>query len=288
MDRKQRLEQFLEILEKREKPLPTTKPFISIVTIYDELNEAQWMADFLASLPKVEEGVFELILCKCVPASGQKPAPKAPEIRNGIMTHYVTFPYTEWSFADARNVAATAASGEWILALDTDEVLMQSQAEILLGICKTAPKNIGAYSVNIYSQVGFNVNFEKAPVTRLYRNIPNVHYSCAIHETVMFSMNDLGLGHQESEISVFHNGYAQSEKVLISKLERNLEMLGREYARYKHSHIKEYMKVHLFRTVIELQRLYDEKEHRETTSGHDGASREALDYLSRVAARIAA
>ncbi len=284
MDRAARLEQFLAILEKREKPVTNTKPFISIVTIYDELNEAQWLNEFLAGLPKVEEGVFELILCKCVPASGVKPTAKAPEIRNGIMTHYVTFPYSQWSFSDARNVAATAASGDWILALDTDEVLMLSQAELLVETCKAAPKNIGAYSVNIYSQVCANPEFEKAPVTRLYRNIDKVSYSCAIHETVMFSVNEIGLEHEYSNVSIFHNGYAQNENVLISKLERNLEMLGREYARYKHSHIKEYMKVHLFRTVKELERFYDAKEKRDSS----GNNREAEDYLSQIAARLAA
>lgn len=285
MDRTQRLRQYLDIIENKQ--VQSDKPFISIVTIYDEINEAQYLADFVRALPRVKEGVFELILCKCVPATGHKPKPKAPGNINGITVHYVAFPYQSWSFADARNVAATAASGEWILSLDTDEILAESQAIELEKLCRNSPKNIGAYSLKIYSQVCDDSRFEAVPVTRLYRNDERLKYQCAVHETVMFSMQETELIYSESELSLFHSGYAQSRDVLISKLERNLQMITAEYARYKHSHIKEYMKVHLFNTVFELQRFYENREKdrdRERTTSADGG---AADYLSHIAARLA-
>jgi len=284
MDRTERLRQYLDIIEKKQPQ--ADKPFISIVTIYDSANEVQYLSDFIRALPKVKEGVFELILCKCVPATGHKPKAKAPEIINGITVHYVTFPYDKWSFADARNVAATAASGEWILSLDTDEILAESQAIELENLCRNSPKNVGAYSVVIYSQVCDNSTFEAVPVTRLYRNDERLKYQCAVHETVMFSMQETELIYAESNVSLFHSGYAQSADVLISKLERNLNLISAEFARYKHSHIKEYMRVHLFNTVFELQRFYDERE-KERSAGLTDADR-AADYLSHIAARIAA
>lgn len=230
---------------------PSHSPLLSIVTIYDERNEAAWLCDFLANLPKVEEGVIEVILCKNVKDGTTKERPKAPELRNGIIVHYVMHYYQEWSFADARNVAQTAASGKWILAMDTDEMIIQAQLPALLELCQTGTAD--AYSMKMYSLLDGD-KFDITPVTRLFRNDPKIAWRCAIHETVLFSIYDNNLTHQDTNITIFHAGYNAEKDVLHKKLNRNLDMICREYAKCNHSHMKNYLRVHLFQTIAELDR----------------------------------
>lgn len=230
-------------------------PLLSIVTIYDEANEAKWLCDYLANLPCVEEGLVEVILCKNVKDGTTKERPLAPEIRNGVVIHYVMHHYKEWNFADARNVAQTAASGKWILALDMDEMLIPNQVETLLKLCENGKAD--AYSLKAYSLLEGD-KFDIAPVTRLFKNDPKIAWQCGVHETVLFSIYDNNLIHEDTNITIFHAGYNQDKDILNKKLNRNLDMICREYAKTNNSHMKNYLRLHLFNTVKELDRYEQE------------------------------
>ena len=238
---------------KVEQPIQT--PLLSIVTIYDEQNEAKWLCEFIENLPKVQDGIIEVILCKNVRDGATKERPKAPELRNGIIIHYVMHYFKEWNFADARNVAQTAASGKWILALDTDEMLIPNQVQTLIELCENGTAD--AYSLKAYSLLEGD-KFDIAPVTRLFKNNEKIVWRCGIHETVLFSIYDNDLKHEDTNITIFHAGYNQDKDVLIKKLSRNLDMICREYAKTTHSHMKNYLKLHLTNTVKELERYEQE------------------------------
>ena len=234
-------------------------PLLSIVTIYDEINEAKWLCDFKASLPKCERGKVELILCKTVKDKTTKERPQAPEIINGIQVHYVAVYLAEWSFADARNAAKKAANGKWILSLDTDEVIVESELQKVLAAIEKADGVTCGFSIKVFSEVGENGGETSlAPITRIFRNDDRIHWKCAIHETVLFSIYEMGSVVKDLDVTIFHSGYKADDRTLNNKLSRNLEMLCSEYAKHKPSHIRDYLYVHLYRTINELERRKNE------------------------------
>jgi hypothetical protein len=237
----------------------TEQPLLSIVTIYDEINEAKWLCDFKDSLPKCDPGKVELILCKTVKDSATKERPKAPQVINGIQVHYVAVYLPEWSFSDARNAAKQAANGKWILSLDTDEVVVESELQKVFEAIKKADSATMGFSIKVFSEVGENGEENSlAPITRIFRNDSRIHWKCAIHETVLFSIYEIGSVVKDLDVTIFHSGYKADERTLISKLQRNIELLCREYTKYKPSHIRDYLHVHLYRTINELERRKNE------------------------------
>ncbi len=237
----------------------TERPLLSIVTIYDEINEAKWLCDFKASLPKCEAGKVELILCKTVKDKTTKERPSAPEIINGIQVHYFTVYFSEWSFSDARNAAKQAASGKWILSLDTDEVIVESELQKVFAAIEKADSVTCGFSIKVLSEVGENGGETSlAPITRIFRNDDRIHWKCAIHETTLFSIYEMGGIVKDLDVTIFHSGYKADARTLINKLSRNLEMLCKEYTKYKPSHIRDYLHVHLYRTINELERRKNE------------------------------
>lgn len=260
----QRLEgmkSFLELIaEHNPQPQAATvkKPLLSIVTIYDEINESKWMYDFLENLPRCEKGKVELILCKTVRDNLTQEMPKPPETRNGIQIHHSIVYYPEWSFSDARNAAKGAASGDWILSLDTDEQIIQNQFDKLLSLIENADSETGAFILKIYSQIGATNEYTIGNVNRVFRNDERINYKCAIHESVMFTVLDLGMKSIDCNVTIFHAGYDVDLDALKKKLHRNLNLICREYARYNQSNIKDYLFGHLLKTVNEIERLSNE------------------------------
>lgn len=230
MTPQERLRSILDIIDK---------PLLSIVTIYDTANKVKWLDEFIGNLPTCKEGQVELILCKNVP---QDEAPQPPEKRNGIVIHHVVHKYEEFSFADSRNVAQTAASGRWILALDTDEAISQVEFEKLLRIITHSPTD------------AHNVLIGGSNHSRLYRNQESIVWRSAIHETIMFSVLENNLQLDDTDIQITHKGYDLDVTGMMLKLRRNLRMICREY--HKHvgnSLMRSYLELNLFDTISELK-----------------------------------
>lgn len=236
-----------------------TQPVLSIVTIYDDANEQKWMERYLNNLPHCETGEIEVVLCKTIKGKPDDGI-TLPEntVRNGVKITYCAMCYDEWSFADARNAAKAAATGEWILSLDTDEYIVQNQVQELLALISNAGESIGAVMVTILSH---HFEFRDNPVSafravRLFRNSPALYWQCRVHETVDFSL--LQAGHQvgDSTITVFHEGYEISHEGLKNKLERNLELLMLDFNLNKNNKIKYYITEYVKKTVRHLDKLY--------------------------------
>lgn len=259
-DAQKRLEKLKSIIEGNAvntvQPSQISKPLLSIVTIYDEYNEAKWMYDFLQNLPTFELGKVELILCKTIKDSNAQVEPKESVIINGIQVHYCAVFFDNFSFSDARNAAKSMAKGEWILSLDTDEMLIQNQMEKLFEWIQNADSDVGAIGVRIYSLVGESDAFDiSPPCARLFRNDPHIMWQCAIHESVMFSVFQYGFKRIDSNITIFHGGYDTDVETLKKKLHRNLKMMCHEYGRIHNTMIEAHLEFHLLKTINEIERL---------------------------------
>ncbi len=236
----------------------TVRPILSIVTIYDDDNERNWMESYLMNLPVCETGEIEVILCKTFKGSSDRAFTlQENTVRNGMKITYCATCYDEWSFADVRNAAKTVARGDWILSLDTDEYIVQNQIGDLLNQISNASETIGAVMVTILSH---HFEYRDNPISafraiRLFRNCANIYWQCRVHETIDFSL--LQTGHQvgDSTITVFHEGYDIPQEGLRNKLERNLELLMLDFNRNTTDKIKHYITEYVKRTVRHLDKL---------------------------------
>lgn len=123
-------------------------------------------------------------------------------------------------FAAPRNVAARHARGQWILAVDADEVAQPYSRSELQGLL--ADESVGAYYVLMRRRAGLTPNWHM----RLYRNHPELRHTRSIHEGIVpeqvRAVTGKGLG--RCRLLFHHSGY---EGDLTHKHERNLPILKR-------------------------------------------------------------
>jgi len=137
----------------------------------------------------------------------------------------------EWAwrddFAAARNESLRHATGDWILALDADEVLTPGSGPALRRACDE-PGNVVGYDIKIVCPRegdGGLVRLNWFP--RLFRNLPGVRWEGVIHEQVVTSL----VGHGsivKSDVAVLHSGYTLSAEAMQAKARRNTALLERQ------------------------------------------------------------
>lgn len=140
----------------------------------------------------------------------------------------------EWcdDFAAARNRALDLATGDWALWIDADEELApESAAAFRRAVVRP---HIGGYDIEIVNLVDDRPDGGKLlhyPV-RLFRRLPEVRFSGAIHEQIQPAITALGLpwAHLEGA-RLIHHGYRPSVLADGQKLERTRTMLEKAVVR---------------------------------------------------------
>ncbi len=246
--------------------IETKKPIISIVTIYDEENERLWLQKYLDNLPQLsseQAGQIEVILCYCKPIGTPETKPSETVTRYGVQISTVHCYYEQWNFAEARNLAKEAAQGEWILSLDTDEYIIHNQIQKILDTVRIQHENVGAIKTTIVSHHrdldGVQIAEAVPSQKRLFRNIPELVWQCRVHETVEFSLHDLGYTVNDSAIVIMHEGYEVSDIVLKRKLSRNLDLAMKEYTYTKNQQIRDFCWFYVLQTSEQLIKYKDIK-----------------------------
>ncbi|MBM4329738.1 MAG: glycosyltransferase [Deltaproteobacteria bacterium] len=134
------------------------------------------------------------------------------------------------SFAEARNYALAQASGQWILALDADEIISQKDYNDLTRLTKKAKSGSLAYSFvtrNYTDRVdveGWEANngdyaLEEAGIgwlpsekTRLFPNDRRIRFANPVHEFVEPSLRKAGMKIIKGKIPIHHYGKLNKEK----------------------------------------------------------------------------
>jgi len=132
-------------------------------------------------------------------------------------------------FSAARNLSLEAASGEWILVVDADEVLENAHRARLEERLRS--HDAPAYSVEIVSPKGAGLS-ERAHITRLFRNEPAHRYQGRVHEQILGAVCRK-LGREtwtppRSELRFIHDGYRPDKRSARKKAERNRRLLSQE------------------------------------------------------------
>src|SRR4051812_24182587 len=137
----------------------------------------------------------------------------------------------EWtgSFADARNASFDAATGDWVLYLDADEVLVSDDAQRLRDILgRTWREAFYLVETNFTGELGDGTAVTHNAL-RVFRNRPEYRFEGRIHEQIA---QKLPTGQPErieiTDVRVEHYGYLGVVRDAKDKSRRNLELLERQ------------------------------------------------------------
>jgi glycosyltransferase involved in cell wall biosynthesis len=139
----------------------------------------------------------------------------------------------EWtgSFSEARNVSFDAATGDWILYLDADEVLVDGDAERLRALLgRTWREAFFLVETNFTGQIedGTATVFN---ALRLFRNRPEYRFTGRLHEQIAHTLPAyLPERLEVSDVRVEHYGYLGAVRDAKEKSRRNIELLERQAA----------------------------------------------------------
>lgn len=133
-------------------------------------------------------------------------------------------------FAAARNESLRHVTGDWVLVLDADEVLLPETAQVLQALDQGQPLGeIAAEDVLALNLLRLEVGAPQAPytlITRCFRRLPEITFNRPYHETVDDSI--AALQNQEprwqvitlAEVALHHTGYDPAIVAQRGKFER--------------------------------------------------------------------
>lgn len=140
----------------------------------------------------------------------------------------------EWNddFSEPRNVSLAAATGDWVLVLDADELVDEAAVPKLRLL---AESEVAAGFHLRFVNVSENTASHGITMPRFFRRFDSLRYVNAIHEQVIESLqveaSARGLSIYPSDLRVIHHGY---EKAIVSergKEERNLRIFEKQLER---------------------------------------------------------
>lgn len=167
-------------------------------------------------------------------------------------SHGATVASFDWcdDFAQARNAGLALASGDWILVMDADEVLMPGSGELLRAAMQGAH---GAYLLDLENLTsGGDDERQSLRLLRLFRNHPEIRYQGRVHEQVTSSLERLGLTIGTCQARLLHDGYLPETMALRSKHARNLALLEAMCAEDPEN---PYAAYHLGKTLMAMDRV---------------------------------
>lgn len=126
-------------------------------------------------------------------------------------------------FSAARNFSISKASNDWILAVDFDEYLKDSDVESLVSFVHSHQREIGTITrINPCRLMSGQSSVMTEQVARLFNRKYN-RYQGIVHEQV-FPIDGTAPVYLPIAASFYHHGY-ESEDSLAEKAERNLSLL---------------------------------------------------------------
>ena len=138
----------------------------------------------------------------------------------------------EWtgSFSDARNVSFEAATSDWIIYLDADEVLVTEDVHRLRALTGRVWRE-AFYLVETNYTGGLG---EGGAITnnalRVFRNRPHYRFEGRLHEQIAQHLPTYAERIEQSSVRVDHYGYLGAVRDAKEKSRRNLELLKAQQA----------------------------------------------------------
>lgn len=142
----------------------------------------------------------------------------------------------EFDFSNARNKAIDEASSDWILFLDTDEIISGNEINkilLIIGDEKNKKYAYALYQTNYFC----NGLWSAYPITRLFPKKAFIKFEKIIHETPNYSIYRNGMEVKITDIRIDHFGYInprQKNEHYKSLLEKQISLTPNDNATWWH------------------------------------------------------
>ncbi len=139
----------------------------------------------------------------------------------------------EWtgSFAEARNVSFDAASGDWLMYLDADEVLVREDAALLRSLTGRTWREAFYLSETNYTGELDDGTAVTHNALRVFRNRPEYRFEGRLHEQIAHRLPGyLPERIEATGVRVEHYGYLGAVRDGREKSRRNIELLRLQQA----------------------------------------------------------
>ena len=227
---------------------------LSVCIIY---KKGEDINNWRTTLPK--KGI-EVVACRTViDESATEVTKKVLGKSKDLIGLEITFPSMEhhFDFSMVRNFADEHATGDWILHIDSDEKLAIPENELwdIMQTLDASEADCGFVSIagisheeepkEVYRQ-RYNL-----PSIRIHRKASGLQWTGICHETIDIEGKALTLA--DTDILLYHTGYAISQEDMLTKCERNAKLLIREYTRDNSQRNWSYL-VNTFQLIHKLTR----------------------------------
>lgn len=175
-------------------------------------DEERFIVDCLTSLRRV---------CDCVIVVDTGSKDRTPELARPYANVVTDFAFDD-DFSKARNYALDialdqAADADWVLFLDADERLAESEARTLVQVISDTAPEVGALRLLRYNFMPTG-GFYTSEELRVFRVSTEIRYEGAIFESVKCSLDKGGWGARLAPVRLTHVGYCRP------RAERELKM----------------------------------------------------------------
>lgn len=142
----------------------------------------------------------------------------------------IEFPWTG-SFSEARNVSFDAATGDWVMYLDADEVLVSEDVEQLRALTgRTWREAFYLVETSYTGELGDGGALVNNAL-RVFRNRPEYRFKDRLHEQIAHTLPTYVPGRvEQTPVRVTHYGYLGSVRDAKEKSQRNIELLRKQAA----------------------------------------------------------
>jgi tetratricopeptide (TPR) repeat protein len=223
---------------RRTRPLHAAVPGLArrATGVADRAKPATGLTLSLCMIVRDEEQMLPRCLAAVAPAvdeivivdTGSTDA--TVEIAKSFGAKVIEFPWTG-SFSDARNVSFEAATGDWVMYLDADEVLVAEDVEQLRALTgRTWREAFYLVETSYTGELGDGGAIVNDAL-RMFRNRPDYRFKDRLHEQIAHTLPTYIPGRvEQTPVRITHYGYLGSVRDAKEKSDRNIALLRKQAA----------------------------------------------------------
>ncbi|MGZ4293046.1 MAG: glycosyltransferase [Solirubrobacteraceae bacterium] len=223
---------------RRTRPLNAAVPGLArrATSVANRAKPATGLSISLCMIVRDEEQMLPRCLAAAAPAvdeiivvdTGSTDA--TVEIARSFGAKVIEFPWTG-SFSDARNVSFEAATGDWVMYLDADEILVTEDIEQLRTLSgRTWREAFYLVETSYTGELGDGGAIVNNAL-RLFRNRPEYRFKDRLHEQIAHTLPTYIPGRvEQTAVRVTHYGYLGAVRDAKEKSQRNVELLRKQAA----------------------------------------------------------